>query len=159
MDVAQPANLRPPRQARRVGRNNQAALIAWLDEQERLIQMRGIPDEVVREFDPLHNLPEPQGDEVEQGRRTLLFRLTQNLEGSNADRIQGLIVANVHSCFMLKLSTQVELQHVEDPNRKMDYYNQDTGSSPWFETLAAAEDWVRRQEELRLENRQTPDTK
>ena len=60
---------------------------------------------------------------------------------------------------MLKLSAQVELKHLEDPNRKMDYYQLGSGSSPWFETLAAAEAWVRRQEELRLENRQTPDTK
>ena len=60
---------------------------------------------------------------------------------------------------MLKLSAQVELRHVEEANRKMDYYQRDNGSSPWFETLAAAENWVRQQEELRLENRQTPDTK
>ena len=157
--VAPTANLRPPRRVRRVRRDNQAALIAWLDEQERLIRMRGIPTEVVREFDPLHNLPEPQGDEVEQGRRTIEFRFTENLEGSIADRIQAKIVEHVRSRFMLKRSAQVELQHLEEPNRKMDYYQRDNGSSPWFETLAAAEDWVRRQEELRLENRQTPDTK
>ena len=138
---------------------NQAALKAWLDEQERLIRMRGIPDEDVREFDPLHNLPEPQGDEVEQGRRTIEFRFAENLEGSIADRIQAKIVEHVHSRFMLKLSAQVELQHLEDPNRKMDYYHRDNGTSPWFETLTAVENWVRRQEELRLENRQTPDTK
>ena len=140
-------------------RDNQAALKAWLDEQERLIRMRGIPDEDVREFDPLHNLPEPQGDEVEQGRRTIEFRFAENLEGSIADRIQAKIVEHVHSRFMLKLSAQVELQHLEDPNRKMDYYHRDNGTSPWFETLTAVEDWVRRQEELRLENRHTPDTK
>ena len=121
--------------------------------------MRGIPDEGVREFDPLHNLPEPQGDEVEQGRRTIEFRFNENLEVSIADRIQAKIVEHVHSRFMLKLSAQVELQHLEEPNRKMDYYHRDNGTSPWFETLAAAEAWVSRQEELRLENRQTPDTK
>ena len=121
--------------------------------------MRGIPNEVVREFDPLHNLPEPQGDDVERGRRTILFRFTENLEGSIADRIQAQIVEHVKSRFMLKLSAQVELRHVEEAYRKMDYYQRDNGSSPWFETLAAAENWVRRQEELRLENRRTPDTK
>ena len=121
--------------------------------------MRGISTEVVREFDPLYNLPEPQGAEVEQGRRTIEFRFTENLEGSIADQIQAMIVEHVHSRFMLKLSAQVELQHLEDPNRRMDYYHRDNGTSPWFETLAAAEAWVRRQEELRLENRQTPDTK
>ena len=157
--VAPPANLRPPRRVRRRCRDNQAALIAWLDEQERLIRMRGIPTEVVREFDPLHNLPEPQGDEVEQGRRTIEFRFTENLEGSIADQIQAKIVEHVRSRFMLKLSAQVELRHVEEANRKMDYYQRDNGSSPWFETLAAAENWVRQQEELRLENRHPPDTK
>ena len=159
VNVAPPVNLRPPRRVRRVRRDNQAALIAWLDEQEHLIRMRGIPTEVVREFDPLHNLLEPQGAEVEQGRRTIEFRFTENLEESIADQIQAMIVEHVHSRFMLKLSAQVELQHIEEADRKMDFYQRDNGSSPWFETLAAAEDWVRRQEELRLENRQTPDTK
>ena len=60
---------------------------------------------------------------------------------------------------MLKLSAQVKLRHVEEANRKMDYFQRDNGSSPWFETLAAAENWVRRQEELRLENLHPPDTK
>ena len=159
VNVAPPTNLQPPRRVRRRRRDNQAALTAWLDEQERFIRMRGIPDEVVREFDPLYNLPEPQDAEVEQGRRTIEFRFTENLEGSIADQIQAKIVEHVHSRFMLKLSAQVELQHLEEADRKMDYYQRDNGSSPWFETLAAAEDWVRRQEELRLENRQTPDTK
>ena len=121
--------------------------------------MRGIPDEGVREFDLLCNLPEPQGNDVEQGRRTLLFRFTENLEGSIADQIQAKIVEHVKSRFMLKLSAQVELQHIEEADRKMDYYHRDNGSSPWFETLAATENWVRRQEELWLENRHTPDTK
>ena len=92
--------------------------------------MRGIPTEVVREFDPLHNLPEPQGAEVEQGRRTIEFRFTENLEGSIADQIQAMIVEHVHSRFMLKLSAQVELQHIEEADRKMDYYQRDNGSSP-----------------------------
>ena len=53
--VAPPANLQPPRRRRC---DNQATLIAWLDEQERLLRMRGTPDVAVQEFDPLHNLPE-----------------------------------------------------------------------------------------------------
>ena len=162
MDVAvanaPPANLQPPRRVRRPRRGNQNALIAWLDEQERILRMKGIPDEVVEEFGLLYNLPEPQ-DDVELGRRTIEFRFTENLEGSIADRIQAKIVEHVKSRFMLKLSAQVELRHVEEANRKMDYFQRDNGSSPWFETLAAAENWVRQQEELRLENRQTPDTK
>ena len=60
---------------------------------------------------------------------------------------------------MLKLSAVVELRHTEEADRKMDFYQRDNGVSPWFETLAAAENWVRQQEELRLENLQTPDTK
>ena len=140
-----PANLQPPRRVRRPRRGNQNALIAWLDEQERLIRIRGIPNEVVREFDPLYNLPEPQ-DDVERGRRTLLFRFTENLEGSIADQIQAKIVEHVKSRFMLKLSAQVELRHVEEADRKMDYYQRDNGSSPWFETLAAT---TRHQMDLR----------
>ena len=133
---APPANLQPPRRVRRPRRGNQNALIAWLDEQERLIRMRGIPDEVVKEFDSLHNLPEPQ-DEVELGRRTIEFRFTENLEGSIADRIQAKIVEHVKSRFMLKLSAQVELRHIEEANRKMDYFQRDNGSSPWFENACS----------------------
>ena len=158
--VAPPANLQPPRRLRRRRRDNQAALIAWLDEQERLLRMRGTPDEVVQEFDPLHNLPEPQGDDVEQGRRTILFRFTENLEGSLADQIQAKIVEHVRARFMLKLSSVVELRNIED-NTMLEFYQrpEENGISPWFETLTASENWVRRQEELRLENMRRPDTK
>ena len=43
----------------------------------------------------------------------------------------------------------------------MNFYNQDLESSPWFETLAASQAWVSRQEELRLEhdNQRRPNTK
>ena len=115
-------------------RDNQATLIAWLDEQERLLRMRGNPDVVVQEFDPLHNLPEPQGDDVEQGRRTILFRFTENLEGSIADQIQTNIVEHVKARFMLKLSSFVELRNIED-NTLMEFYQrpeESGGISPWF---------------------------
>ena len=94
MDVAHapPAQLHPPRRARRARRN---ALIVWLDEQERFIRRRGIANEVVEEFDPLHNLPQDQV--AERGRRTLLFRFHANLESSIADQIQNMIMANVKS--------------------------------------------------------------
>ena len=156
MQTETPAYMQPPRRVRRSQRGNQHALIVWLDEQERLIRRRGIPTEVVKEFDPLYNLPEPQADE--KGRRTILFRFNANLERSIADQIQAKIVENVRFRFMLKLSALVELRHTEEAHRKMDFYQRD-GVSPWFETLAAAENWVSRQEELRLENLQTPDTK
>ena len=159
--VAPPANLQPPRRLRRRRRDNQAALIAWLDEQERILRRRGVPDEVVQEFDPLHNLQEAQGDDVEQGRRTLLFRFTENLEGSIADQIQAKIVEHVRARFILKLSSVVELRNIED-NTMMEFYQrpeESGGVSPWFETLTASENWVRRQEEWRLEHRRRPDTK
>ena len=159
--VAPPANLQPPRRLMRRRRDNQATLIAWLDEQERLLRMRGTPDVVVQEFDPLHNLPEPQGDDVEQGRRTILFRFTENLEGSIADQIQTNIVEHVKARFMLKLSSFVELRNIED-NTLMEFYQrpeESGGISPWFETLTASENWVRRQEEVRLQSMRRPDTK
>ena len=150
-----PAYMQPRRRVRRPRRGfNQKALIAWLDEQERLIRMRGIPNEVVEEFDPLHNLPQPQPDE--QGRRTLLFRFNLNLESSIADQIQSKIVEGVKSRFMLKLSTVVQLRNIGD-DRTMDFY-QDIGTSRWFETLAASQNWVSQQEELRLENQRRPNT-
>ena len=123
--------------------------------------MRGTPDVVVQEFDPLHNLPEPQGDDVEQGRRTILFHFTENVEGSIADQIQTKIVEHVKARFMLKLSSLVELRNIED-NTLMEFYQrpEDSGGiSPWFETLTASENWVRRQEEARLLNMRRPDTK
>ena len=160
MEQAPPrAPLQPPRRVRRPRRGNQTALIAWLDEQERLLRMRGTPDEVVRELDPLHNLPDLPADEA--GRRTLLFRFYNNLERSIADQIQAKIVENVRSRFMLQLSSVVELRNLET-NDLLDYYQRPEAtdsSSPWFETLATSENWVRRQEELRLENMRRPDTK
>ena len=123
--------------------------------------MRGTPDAVVQEFDPLHNLPEPQGDDVEQGRRTILFRFTENVEGSIADQIQAKIVEHVRARFMLKLSSLVELRNIED-NTLMEFYQrpeESGGISPWFETLTASENWVRRQEEARLHSMRRPDTK
>ena len=160
--VAPPANLQPPRRLMRRRRDNQATLIAWLDEQERLLRMRGTPDVVVvQEFDPLQNLPDTQGDDVEQGRRTILFRFTENLEGSIADQIQTNIVEHVKARFMLKLSSFVELRNIED-NTLMEFYQrpeESGGISPWFETLTASEDWVRRQEEARLHSMRRPNTK
>ena len=138
--------MQPPRRVRRPRRGfNQTALIAWLDEQERLIRMRGLPNEVLEEFYPLHNLPQPQN---EQGRRTLLFRFNANLESSIANQIQSKIVEGVKSRFMLKLSAAVELRNIAD-NRKMAFY-QVIGTSRWFETLSASQNWVSQQEELRL---------
>ena len=146
--------MQPPRRVRHPRRGfTQNALIAWLDEQERLIRRRGLPNEVVEEFDPLHNLPQPQD---EQGRRTLLFRFDLNLESSIADQIQRRIVASVKSRFMLKLSAAVELRNIAD-DRKMAFY-QVIGTSRWFETLAASQNWVSQQEELRLENQRRPNT-
>ena len=149
--------MQPPRRVRRPQRGySQTALIAWLDEQERLIRRRGVPNEVVEEFDPLHNLPQPPPDE--QGRRTQLFYFYHNLESSIADQIQARIVANIKSRFMLKISPLVELRNIENGD-KLDYFQQDFATSPWFETLAALENWVRQQEELRLEDNRRPNTK
>ena len=147
------ANMRHPRRARRGHAHN--ALIVWLDEQERLIRRRGIANEVVEEFDPLHNLPQDQ--EAERGRRTLVFRFQANLESSIADQIQNMIVANVRTRFMLRLSAVVRLRHNVEDGRMMTFY-QDIGTSHWFETLAASQEWARQLEELRLETRRRPNT-
>ena len=148
--------MQPPRRVRRPRRGyTHNTLIAWLDEQERLIRRRGIANEVVEEFDPLYNLPQPQ--DAEQGRRTLLFRFYANLESSISDQIQSKIVESVKSRFMLKLSAVVQLRHNIEDGRTMTFY-QDIGTSRWFETLAASQTWVRQQEELRLENRLRPNT-
>ena len=155
MENETPVYMQPPRRVRRPQRGNQYALIVWLDEQERLIRRRGIPTKVVEEFDPLHNLSQPQADE--QGRRTLLFRFDTNLESSIADQIQSKIVARVKSRFMLKLSANVELRNIAD-ERKIEFYQQDIGTSRWFETLAASQAWVSQQEEVRLENQRRPNT-
>ena len=124
------------------------ALIVWLNEQERLIRRRGIANEVVEEFDPLQDLPQDQ--EVERGRRTIVFRFHANLESSIADQIQNMIVANVRTRFMLQLSADVRLRHNVEDGRMMGFY-QVIGTSSWFETLAASQEWIRQQEELRLE--------
>ena len=135
-------------------------LVAWLDEQERIVRERALPDELVAEFDPLYNpqpQPQPQPQQlhqvyergehaVEQGRRTILFRFNLNLESSIADQIQSKIVERVKSRFMLMVD-----------GKKLSYY-QTIGDSPWLETLTASHNWVKQQEELRLENQRRPNT-
>ena len=138
----------------------------WLDEQERIIRERALPDEIVEEFDPLYNLPQPRGQlhqvfdrgehAVEQGRRTVLFRFNLNLESSIAEQIQQKIVEHVKTRFMLKISTTVELRNIAD-GKKLSFY-QTLGTSPWLEKLTASQNWVKQQEELRLENQRRPNT-
>ena len=159
-----PVYMQPPRRLRRQRRGyNQQQLNEWLDEQERIIRARGLPDEIVEEFDPLHN---PRGPlyqiyervqhVVEQGRRTILFRFNLNLENSIAQQIQNRIVEHVKTRFMLKISTTVELRNIAD-GKKLSFY-QTLGTSPWLETLTASRNWVKQQEELRLEHQRRPNT-
>ena len=68
-----------------------------------------------------------------------------------------MVVANVKSRFMLKLSAVVRLRHNIEDGRTMTFY-QDIGTSRWFKTLAASQEWVSQQEELRLETRLRPNT-
>ena len=152
------AELHPPRRARR---GNQEALIAWLDEQERILRMRGVPAELVQEFDPIHNLPE-EPPEVVEGRRTLEIKFNRfgglNLESSIADQINRSTEERVQSRFKLEITSWIQLQNIEDGST-MDWYNTDLGESPWFETLVASREWVGRQEESRLSNLNRPNTK
>ena len=143
-------------------------LNAWLDEQEQIVRERALSDELVEEFDSLYNpQPQPQPQQlhqvfdrgehaVEQGRRTILFRFNLNLESSIADQIQRKIVERVESRFLVKISTQVELPNIGD-GKKLSFY-QTIGSSSWLETLTASLNWVKQQEELRLENQRRPNT-
>ena len=62
----------------------------------------------------------------------------------------------VKSHFMLKVSSQVELRNMVD-GKKFSYY-QNLGTSPWLGTLTASQNWVKQQEELRLENQRRPNT-
>ena len=152
------AELHPPRRARR---GNQEALIVWLDEQERILRMRGVPAEHVQEFDPIHNLPE-EPPEVVEGRRTLEIKFNSfgglNLESSIAGQINRSIEERVRSRFKLEITSWIQLQNIEDGST-MDWYNTDLGESPWFETLVASQEWVGRQEEARLSNTNRPNTK
>ena len=161
--------MQPPRRLRRQRRGyNQQQLNDWLDEQERIIRARGLPNEIVEEFDPLYNPLNPRVDGkfhqiydrgehvVEQGRRTILFRFNLNLENSIAQQIQNKIVEHVKARFKLKISTAVELRNIAD-GKKISFY-QTIGNSPWLETLTASRDWVKQQEELRLENQRRPNT-
>ena len=140
---------------------NQGTLIAWLDEQERILRMRGVPAELVQEFDPIHNLPE-EPPEVVEGRRTLEIKFDRfgglNLESSIADQINHSIEERVRSRFKLEITSWIQLQNTEDGSM-MDWYNRELGESPWFETLVAAREWVSRQEEARLANPDRPNTK
>ena len=123
--------------------------------------MRGVPAEIVQEFDPIHNLPE-EPPEVVEGRRTLEIKFDRfgglNLESSIADQINRSIEERVRSRFKLEITSWIQLQNTEDGSM-MDWYNRELGESPWFETLVAAREWVSRQEEARLANPDRPNTK
>ena len=123
--------------------------------------MRGVPAELVQEFDPIHNLPE-EPSEVVEGRRTLEIKFDRfgglNLETSIADQINRSIEERVRSRFKLEITSWIQLQNTEDGSM-MDWYNRELGESPWFETLVAAREWVSRQEEARLANPDRPNTK
>ena len=159
-----PVYMQPPRRLRRQQRGyTQQQLNAWLDEQERIIRARALPDEIVEEFDPLYNfrgqlhqIYERGEHAVEQGKRTILFRFNLNLEGSIAEQIQQKITEHVKTRFMMKISTTVELRNMVD-EKKLSYY-QTLGESPWLETLTASQNWVKQQEELRLEKQRRPNT-
>ena len=123
--------------------------------------MRGVPAELVQEFDPIHNLPE-EPPEVVEGRRTLEIKFNRfgglNLESSIAGHINRSIEERVRSRFKLEITSWIQLQNIEDGST-MDWYNTDLGESPWFETLVASQEWVGRQEEARLSNTNRPNTK
>ena len=123
--------------------------------------MRGVPAELVQEFDPIHNLPE-EPPEVVEGRRTLEIKFNRfgglNLESSIAGQINRSIEERVRSRFKLEITSWIQLQNIEDGST-MDWYNTDLGESPWFETLVASQEWVGRQEEARLSNTNRPNTK
>ena len=123
--------------------------------------MRGVPAEVVQEFDPIHNLPE-EPPEVVEGRRTLEIKFDRfgglNLESSIADQINRSLEERVRSRFKLEITSWIQLQNTEDGSM-MDWFNRELGESPWFETLVAAREWVSRQEEARLANIDRPNTK
>ena len=123
--------------------------------------MRGVPAELVQEFDPINNLPE-ESPEVEEGRRTLEIKFNRfgglNLESSIANQINRSIEERVRSRFKLEITSWIQLQNIEDGST-MDWYNTDLEESPWFETLVASREWVGRQEEARLSNTNRPNTK
>ena len=123
--------------------------------------MRGVPAELVQEFDPIHNLPE-EPPEVVEGRRTLEIKFNRfgglNLESSIAGQINRSIEERIRSRFKLEITSWIQLQNIEDGST-MDWYNTDLGESPWFETLVASQEWVGRQEEARLSNTNRPNTK
>ena len=138
-----------PRRLRRPPRGyTKQQLNDWLDEQELIIQARALPAEIMEEFDPLYNpqlagelheVYDPGDEKVEEGRRTILFTFTMNLESSIDGKIQRKLAERV-TRFMLKISSLVELRNTITDD-KLSYY-QTIGNSPWFEALTAARNWL-----------------
>ena len=140
VETATPVHMQAPRRPRRGYTKRQ--LLAWLDEQERIVREPGVPNKIMAEFDPLHNPPlrrqlhevYDRGDrKIERGKRTILFRFRLNLENSIAAAIQRKLVEHVKTRFKLKLSSVVELRNIVDDD-KLSYY-EPIGDSPWLETL------------------------
>ena len=162
VETETPVYMKGPRRRRGYTRHQ---LNAWFDEQERINRMLAPPNTIVEEFDPLYNRQLRQelhqvydrGDcLVEQGRRTITFQFHLHLEASIADQLQRKLVEYIKTRFKLKLSSKVELRNIV--NDEVITYFGDIGDSPWFETLPSAANWVKQQEELRLQNQRRPHT-
>ena len=79
--------------------------------------MRGVPAEIVQEFDPI-TIFQKNHREVVEGRRTLEIKFDRfgglNLESSIADQINHSIEERVRSRFKLEITSWIQLQNTED---------------------------------------------
>ena len=106
----------------------------------------------------LYHDTEYEGVEQSQGRRYIRWRFVAGLNKDLTPRFMEKIRENVRTSFYMRHAYSSILQNIEDGTRITYYQNK---GSPWMKTYAAAEEWIKAREAVRLDpdNTERPDTK
>ena len=156
----------------------QENLIAWLDEQEQKPFLRVVPiDETVEDFDPLHRgrgaddfaIPAQieeiydRGQRGLQGRGAGMRRTRKWLTHTNSKKplvpqMMNKIKYAIPTRHKINLRYAYQLRNIETGEYMV--YHTNT-NSPWFPKLSKTKEWLKKQEELRLQGEKIdrPNTK
>ena len=105
----------------------------------------------------LYNVARFEGEESKL-RRYIRWRFTQNLNEDHTPKFMEKIRQNVRTLFYVRHVYAYRLQHIEDGTIIIFYTNQ---GSPWINTIAKAEKWLKEREAERLDpdNTSRPNSK
>ena len=83
--------------------------------------------------------------ETQRGRQFIHGRTIQNLSGNNTSIFMDKLRENVHTAFYLRHVYSYQLRNIENDDLIVHYTNPSQGS-PWFNSLAEAEKWLKNKE-------------